>query len=163
MKKLILISIVAMLFVSCSKYKEIKGYNYTRKIKLYYDNSIPISTYFTMLSDHPISGISNVKMINGKIFGTYATKINPIDIGYDMVFYPNLDTNVVLSCKFKFLKKVPLFSYRTKIHLYDFRFDGEYSTEFRKDLDDYRYREITEIISKKAFNDFELKQKRIKL
>jgi hypothetical protein len=115
----------------------------------------PDDTYIDFLkNDKHFSYVCNV---NDILYGTYTININPQLVGYDLKFYPYIDTTIIFMCKFQYNDYNTVWD-RSKVRLTEFKFISSKTDDYLKTLDEYKIDDLFDVLSKQAFNDFKYKQ-----
>lgn len=152
MKKILTYLIISVFIISCDNYSyNINKNGYPSEIKIKYSNHISRTANSIQNSYLNNDNVPYSVVVNGRVYGTYKTKINPIDVGYDLSFY-NIDTSSLFMCKFIFKPAVSQFD-RHIVILNDFKFILKDSTQLVNSKD---YIKIMDIITKKAFNELKI-------
>lgn len=156
MKKIIGLVLIALLFGACNDTYNIQKHNlidYGIEIRYSSYTSNNIGAYEEFLIDN--THTTNVtKIKNNELYCTYSAKINPMYIGYDLLFYNYIDTNNIFISKMKF-KRSAIVVDRCVVDLYDYQIldtNGvNILTEFENGSPEYNA--IIDIVTKTAFNN----------
>lgn len=157
MKKLLLLTLISLLFISCSNYSVYEPHEpYNDKkyeIRIRYSKTITYDETEKYLKIN--KNIYNFKIVNNIFYGTYKTKINPLDVGYNLIHYKYIDTTHYFISKFKFELNNPFI--RNKCYLTNFIIVDSLNNKIDSVYELWQYNNIIDIMAMKAFNDFKIK------